>query len=480
MRLKLNHLFEIKDNKIILNDISFSITDNEFLSIVSEDEEVLSSIARIILKDDPKSGEIRLDEREITSLKPYDRSIAVSTFSPVINDKITIYDNIALPLRSKNMKEEAVEEKMDGLIKAFNLDVIAGENPRQISFYQKLLVSLARSVVDNPKVVILLDPLRNLDESRHDDYLKALKDAKTFLENPVIIYIGRVTNMTTRVISISKDGKILDNNMKNVCLYHPNSRITASLSNNSDIDESEFEDSKSKISDQYILLDTIEKDGSIYYLDSRINIDPVYKRRFLSNAPIKHMCLKPELLSPRNTGVSIELKVSNIEYLSHDCLRIEIGNSHFIKYDTKEFYKGMKLFYPRDEIVYLDQNLDRINTLYNVHSGNLNIKVLNGARGLIQVGNAQIETFMSIQSAIKTIVLRDDVIHSLGDNKSSCIHMKKMKSFEEFSDYYLISGYLTGGSDIAFIRLSKDKNPLFEKEILIKTNKDSFKNSYSN
>ena len=56
------------------------------------------------------------------------------------------------------------------------------------------------------------------------------------------------------------------------------------------------------------------------------------------------------------------------------------------------------------------KNLDRINTLYNVHSGNVNIKVLNGARGLIQVGNAQIETFMSIQSAIKTIVLRDDVI----------------------------------------------------------------------
>ena len=87
---------------------------------------------------------------------------------------------------------------------------------------------------------------------------------------------------------------------------------------------------------------------------------------------------------------------------------------------------------------------------------------------------------MSIQSAIKTIVLRDDVINSLGDNKSSCILMKKMKSFEEFSDYYLISGYLASGSDIAFIRLSKDKNPLFEKEILIKTNKDSFKNSYSN
>ena len=49
MRLKLNHLFEVKDNKIILNDVSFSITDNEFLSIVSEDEEILSTAVTVVV-----------------------------------------------------------------------------------------------------------------------------------------------------------------------------------------------------------------------------------------------------------------------------------------------------------------------------------------------------------------------------------------------------------------------------------------------
>jgi putative spermidine/putrescine transport system ATP-binding protein len=147
-----------------IDDVSLTVGDGEFFSLLGPSgcgkTTLLRSIAGIL---QPDAGRIALDGRDITSVPVHARNTALVFQSYALFPHLTVFENIAFGLRMRREKEPAIKTRVDEALDLVRLGGMGGRLPAQISGGQQQRVALARALVVRPALLLLDEPLSNLD-----------------------------------------------------------------------------------------------------------------------------------------------------------------------------------------------------------------------------------------------------------------------------------------------------------------------------
>ncbi len=210
--VKLKNLTKKFKEVVAVDDISLDIEDGEFLTLVGPSGCGKSTTLRAVAGlENPTSGDIFIDGQRVNDLPPQKRNISMVFQSYALFPHMSVESNLAfgLKLRKKSLKEKT--EKVKWAINLLGLSGFEKRLPKELSGGQRQRVALGRALVLEPKVLLLDEPLSNLDAKlrlRMRTELKRLhKKIKT-----TIIYVthdqAEAMTLSDR-LAVMKDGKIL-------------------------------------------------------------------------------------------------------------------------------------------------------------------------------------------------------------------------------------------------------------------------------
>ncbi len=112
---------------------------------------------------EPDQGEVWIDGKPMNDVGPESRGVAMAFQNFALYPHMDAFENIASPLRARDLAEASIKEKVHEIASMLRIDHVLDHLPKQLSNGQKQRTSLARSLVHGPSVLMLDDPLRNVD-----------------------------------------------------------------------------------------------------------------------------------------------------------------------------------------------------------------------------------------------------------------------------------------------------------------------------
>lgn len=144
--------------------IDFSIRDGEFVAILGPSGCGKSSTMRMIAGlETISAGTIRFDGRQVNDIRARERNVAMSFESYALYPTITVYENIAFPLRCRDEPSAEVDRKVRAIADTMELTPLLDRRTKELSSGQAQRVGLARALVRRPSVFLLDEPISHLD-----------------------------------------------------------------------------------------------------------------------------------------------------------------------------------------------------------------------------------------------------------------------------------------------------------------------------
>ena len=163
--LKLEHIYKVYPNGTkAVNDFSLDIKNGEFIVFVGPSGCGKSTTLRMIAGlEDITAGELYIDSNIVNDMEPKDRDIAMVFQNYALYPHMTVYENMAFGLRIKHVPEDIIQEKVLWASEILGIKEYLDRKPRNMSGGQRQRVSLGRAILRDPKVMLLDEPLSNLD-----------------------------------------------------------------------------------------------------------------------------------------------------------------------------------------------------------------------------------------------------------------------------------------------------------------------------
>jgi multiple sugar transport system ATP-binding protein len=147
-----------------VNNVNLETREGEFLVFLGPSGSGKTTLLRMIAGlEIPTSGEILIGGHVVNDLSPRERRIAMVFQSYALYPHLTVYKNIAFPLKAQNVKKELHKEKVEWAASLLGIGALLDRKPRELSGGERQRVALARAIVREPAVFLLDEPLSNLD-----------------------------------------------------------------------------------------------------------------------------------------------------------------------------------------------------------------------------------------------------------------------------------------------------------------------------
>ncbi len=168
--IDLQHITKKYGENVILDDFSLYIRENEFVTLLGPSGCGKTTTLRIIGGfETPDTGTVMFENRDITNLPPNKRELNTVFQKYALFPHMTIADNIAFGLRIKNKTDQYIKDKIRYALKLVNLEGYEDRMPDSLSGGQQQRIAIARAIVNEPKVLLLDEPLGALDLKLRQD-----------------------------------------------------------------------------------------------------------------------------------------------------------------------------------------------------------------------------------------------------------------------------------------------------------------------
>ncbi len=208
--VKLSHIYKVYPNGLkAVNDFSMDIEDGEFIVFVGPSGCGKSTTLRMIAGlEEITAGELKIDDEVVNDAEPKERDIAMVFQNYALYPHMTVYNNMAFGLELRHTPKDEIKRRVSSAARILGITDYLQKKPKEMSGGQRQRVALGRAMVRNPKVMLLDEPLSNLDAKlrtqMRSEILKLHDRLKT-----TFIYVthDQVEAMTmgTRIV-VMKDG----------------------------------------------------------------------------------------------------------------------------------------------------------------------------------------------------------------------------------------------------------------------------------
>ncbi len=163
-QLELKHLTKDFKTGRAVDDLTLDVEAGEIVAIFGPSGAGKTVLLRIISGiEEPQSGRVHIGGRDATDDSPEARGIGIAFQNFALFPHMSAYDNIATGLTATGASREAIRAKVDAVAKMLKITHVLGHKPKELSNGQKQRTALARALVASPKILLLDDPLRNVD-----------------------------------------------------------------------------------------------------------------------------------------------------------------------------------------------------------------------------------------------------------------------------------------------------------------------------
>ncbi|WP_419816825.1 ABC transporter ATP-binding protein [Glacieibacterium sp.] len=148
----------------VLHPTDLSIDEGEFVVIIGPSGCGKSTLLRLLAGlETPTSGRVLIGGRDVTMLEPAARDLAMVFQSYALYPHLTVFENIAFPLRMAKLDKAEIAARVAKVAALLELEPLLDRRPRALSGGQRQRVSIGRAIVREPAVLLLDEPLSNLD-----------------------------------------------------------------------------------------------------------------------------------------------------------------------------------------------------------------------------------------------------------------------------------------------------------------------------
>lgn len=162
--IRLKNVTKRYGDNIVVRNVNLDIYEGEFFTMLGSSGCGKTTTLRMIAGfEDISEGNIYLENEDVGNMPPYKRNVNTVFQSYALFPHMNVYKNVAFGLVEKKMKKEEIHEKVTEILKLVQLTGFEKRMPSQMSGGQKQRVAIARALVNNPKVLLLDEPLGALD-----------------------------------------------------------------------------------------------------------------------------------------------------------------------------------------------------------------------------------------------------------------------------------------------------------------------------
>lgn len=198
--LFLNHLEKHFNEFTAVHDLSLEVNKGEFISLLGPSGcGKTTTLLMIAGFERPTSGSICIDDKDITHLKPNQRKIGIVFQSYALFPHLSVAQNISFGLEMRKVPEKQRLAKIREVLDLVRLPNLSGRYPRELSGGQQQRVALARALVTEPALLLLDEPLSNLDAKLREEMQVELRRIQSTIGTTTII----VTHDQAEALSMS-------------------------------------------------------------------------------------------------------------------------------------------------------------------------------------------------------------------------------------------------------------------------------------
>lgn len=162
--LSLNNIVKKFDDQEVVKNISLQVKEGEFLTILGSSGCGKTTTLRMIAGfEQPTSGSIILENKRVDNVEPNKRDVNTVFQNYALFPHMNVYDNVAYGLKIKRVNKAEIKKRVMQMLELVQLKGFEKRKPDQLSGGQRQRVAIARAIINNPKVLLLDEPLGALD-----------------------------------------------------------------------------------------------------------------------------------------------------------------------------------------------------------------------------------------------------------------------------------------------------------------------------
>ncbi|KAF8818671.1 ABC transporter ATP-binding protein [Rickettsia endosymbiont of Cardiosporidium cionae] len=198
--IELKNIYKSYRNDLILNNFSFTVNQDGFITILGPSGSGKSTILKLIAGlECVDQGEIVMNGQNITKLPPNARPVNTVFQNYSLFPHMNIYANVAFGLKIKKIPDNIIKHKVDEVLQLVRMQKYVNKMPDQLSGGEKQRVAVARAIINKPAILLLDEPLSALDETLRKQMQKDLKQ----MQKELGITFIHVTHDQEEALSIS-------------------------------------------------------------------------------------------------------------------------------------------------------------------------------------------------------------------------------------------------------------------------------------
>ncbi|OKL35516.1 ABC transporter ATP-binding protein [Domibacillus mangrovi] len=231
--LQLNNIYKIYERNVIaVEDFNLHIYDKEFIVFVGPSGCGKSTTLRMIAGlEEISKGDFYIDNRRVNDVATKDRNIAMVFQNYALYPHMTVYDNIAFPLKLRKMPKDEMKQRVENAAQMLGLTDYLKRKPEALSGGQRQRVALGRAIVRDAKVFLMDEPLSNLDAKLRAQMRTEIIKLHQRLQTTTIYVTHDQTEaltMATRIV-VMKEGKIMQIGSPKDVYKNPENTFVASF-----------------------------------------------------------------------------------------------------------------------------------------------------------------------------------------------------------------------------------------------------------
>ena len=200
----IKHVTKAFGDNVVLKEFNETFQDGEFITLLGPSGCGKTTMLRIIAGfEKPTTGELYIDDQLVsggkTFIPPEKRSIGMVFQSYAVWPHMNVYDNVAYPLTIKKTPKAEIRKSVEHVLEIVHLSQYAQRFPNQLSGGQQQRVALARALVAAPKLLLLDEPLSNLDAKLRESMRFEIKE----IQRQLGITVVYVTHDQTEAMAMS-------------------------------------------------------------------------------------------------------------------------------------------------------------------------------------------------------------------------------------------------------------------------------------